>query len=61
VVNYNFPVRPEMYRRRETELALLKGVKVRMIPPNGGSLLFFSFIFPPFDKEAMIYEFRITL
>jgi hypothetical protein len=27
-----------MYRRREPELALLKGVKVRVTPPKGSSL-----------------------
>lgn len=34
----NLPVRPEMFVWRESEWALLKGVKVRVIPPNGGSL-----------------------
>jgi len=34
VVNYNFPLRPEMYRRRETEYALLKGMEVKLHPPK---------------------------
>lgn len=26
---------------------------------KGGSLIGLNFIFPPFDKESVIYEFRI--
>jgi hypothetical protein len=32
VVNNNFPVTPEMYRRREAELARVKGMEVQDIP-----------------------------
>jgi hypothetical protein len=32
ILSFNFPVRPEMYRSRETELALLKGMEVKLNP-----------------------------
>jgi hypothetical protein len=33
----NFPVTPEMYRRREAELALLKRMEVKLHPPMAGA------------------------
>jgi hypothetical protein len=37
VVNNNFPVTPEMYRKGEFELALLKGMEVRLHPLMAGA------------------------
>jgi len=36
VIN-NLPVTPEMYRRREAELALLKGMEAKLHPLRAGA------------------------
>jgi hypothetical protein len=37
VVNNNFPVTPVMYRKGESELALLKGMEVKLHPLMAGA------------------------